>query len=126
MGSSEICFMEATQLAQRIRAKELSAREVMEAHLAQIESVNPKVNAIVTQVQPEQALSRALALDEALARGDETARLRHEAPLARAIPISSSPLKMGSMSYTSAACMPEMTGSFAMKKSPSRMPTSSS
>ena len=48
MSQSELCFMEATELVQRIRTKEVSCVEVMEAHLAQIERVNPKVNAIVT------------------------------------------------------------------------------
>ncbi len=48
MEKHEICFLPAGELARRIRAKELSAAEVMEAHLAQIERVNPKVNAIVT------------------------------------------------------------------------------
>ena len=48
MSSPEICFLTATELARRIREKDLSAREVMEAHLAQIDRVNPKVNAIVT------------------------------------------------------------------------------
>ena len=43
MSTDDICFMTATELARRIRAKELSAREVMEAHLTQIERVNPKV-----------------------------------------------------------------------------------
>ena len=41
MPDTEICFLTATELARRIRAKELSAREVLEAHLAQIERVNP-------------------------------------------------------------------------------------
>ena len=38
----------ATELAAGIRAREFSAREVMEAHLARIAAVNPRVNAIVT------------------------------------------------------------------------------
>lgn len=62
----EICFLEATELARRIRAKELSAAEVMRAHLARIERVNPRVNAIVTLL-PERAMDRARAADEALA-----------------------------------------------------------
>ena len=49
-----ICFLTATELARRIRAGRFSASEVMEAHLAQIERVNPQVNAIVTLL-PEQA-----------------------------------------------------------------------
>jgi len=80
MGASELCFMTATELARRIRARELSAREVMEAHLAQIERVNPKVNAIVTLL-PERALDGARAADEALARGDAVGAL-HGLPIA--------------------------------------------
>ena len=69
MADSQICFMTATELAGYIRAKELSATEVMEAHLAQIERVNSIVNAIPTLL-PEQALAQANAADEALARGE--------------------------------------------------------
>ena len=43
MSCTEICFMTANELAQRIRKKELSAREVMAAHIAQTERVNPQV-----------------------------------------------------------------------------------
>ena len=45
---TNLCFLPATDLAHRLRKKEISAREVLSAHLAQIERVNPKVNAIVT------------------------------------------------------------------------------
>jgi amidase len=55
-------------MAKLIRAGKLSAREAVEAHLAQIESVNPKVNAIVT-LAAEQALERAFEADEAQAAG---------------------------------------------------------
>ena len=70
MPNTEICFLTATEMARRIRAKELSAIEVMEAHLEQIERVNPKVNAIVTFL-PEQAREQARAADKALAQGEE-------------------------------------------------------
>jgi amidase len=80
MSSSELCFMTATELAARIRARELSAREVIEAHLAHIERVNPQVNAIVTLV-PEQALEQARAADAALARGAAAGPL-HGLPIA--------------------------------------------
>ena len=46
----ELCALTATELARRIRQKQVSARDVMAAHLARIERVNPKVNAIVTLV----------------------------------------------------------------------------
>src|SRR5438874_12629816 len=45
-----------------IRARQVSATEVMQAFIAQVERVNPKVNAIVTFL-PEQALKAAKALD---------------------------------------------------------------
>src|SRR4051794_31724415 len=69
MPSIDLCFLTATELAARIRAKELSAREVMDAHLAQIERVNPQVNAIVTLL-PERALEGARVADEAPAPGE--------------------------------------------------------
>ncbi len=61
----DLCFLPATELAQRIRTRDLSAREVVEAHLAQIERVNPRVNAIITLVA-ERALADADAADETL------------------------------------------------------------
>src|SRR5713101_8396467 len=67
---AEICFMRATDLAAMIREKKLSAREVMQAHLRQIERVNPKVNAIVTLVDEDKLLAQARAADDIIARGD--------------------------------------------------------
>ena len=64
---AEITFISAIELAARIRNKQVSARDVMAAHLAQIERVNPKVNAIVTLVA-DQAMAAALRADETLAR----------------------------------------------------------
>jgi len=59
---TELCFTPARKLARLIRAKKLSATEVMRAFIARIERVNPKLNAIVTFL-PEQALKAAKALD---------------------------------------------------------------
>jgi amidase len=78
--AADLCFQTATELARRIRARDLSAREVMAAHLAQIERVNPRVNAIVTLVA-EQALARAAEADERLARGEPVGPL-HGLPVA--------------------------------------------
>ena len=80
MSDSEICFMTATELALRIRARNLSAVELMRAHLDQIDRVNPVVNAIVTLL-PEQALEHASAADEAVARGEDVGPL-HGIPIA--------------------------------------------
>jgi len=68
---SELCFTPARALARMIRARKVSATEVMKAFIAQIERVNPTVNAIVTFL-PEQALKAAKAVD----------RKRSNAPLA--------------------------------------------
>ncbi len=80
MSASELCFMTASEMAHLIRTKELSARDVMAAHLAQIERVNPKVNAIIT-LDAEGALQQAAAADEALAHG-ETVGTLHGLPIA--------------------------------------------
>jgi amidase len=60
----------ASELAAGLREGAFSAREVMEEHLARIEAVNPRVNAIVTLVEPEQALAAADAADARRARGE--------------------------------------------------------
>jgi len=75
-----ICSLTATEMAALIRARELSAREVMEAHLERIERVNPQVNAIVTLL-PERALESAAQADEAQARGESLGPL-HGLPIA--------------------------------------------
>src|SRR5687767_698623 len=61
--------MTATDLAAHIRARKVSVTETVQAHLAQIERVNPKVNAIVT-LTAERALDEARVKDAALARGE--------------------------------------------------------
>jgi amidase len=65
---AEICFLTATEIARRVRAKEVSAVEVMEAHLARINRLNKEVNAIVTLL-PERAMDGARTADDILARG---------------------------------------------------------
>ena len=80
MNATDICFLTAVELARRIRSRQISCVEVMEAHLAQIDRVNPQVNAIVTY-HPERALEGAQAADDALARGDDVGVL-HGLPVA--------------------------------------------
>src|SRR2546423_13169812 len=64
-----VVFSSTTQLAAAIRARHVSATEVLEAHLAQIATHNPALNAIVT-MDAEQARKRAHEADESLARGE--------------------------------------------------------
>jgi amidase len=59
---TELHYLPARQLARLLRARKVSATEVMRAFIAQIERTNPAVNAIVTFL-PEQALKAAKALD---------------------------------------------------------------
>jgi amidase len=67
-------------MARLIRAKKLSAREALAAHLKQIDRVNAKVNAIVTLV-PEMATEAAKLADEMQARGEKLGPL-HGLPVA--------------------------------------------
>jgi amidase len=62
-------FSSATQLAGAIRGGRVSAREVLSAHLAQIATHNPALNAVIT-LDAERATERAREADEALARGE--------------------------------------------------------
>ena len=65
---SDIVFLTASEMAHKIREKELTAVEVVEAHLSQIYAFNPQVNAVVT-IDAEGALKRAKEADMALNQG---------------------------------------------------------
>jgi len=78
--STELCFRPAQELTGLIRSGELSSRELLEAHLAQIDRVNPHVNAITTYL-PEEARAIAAAADERFAQGQECGPL-HGLPVA--------------------------------------------
>ena len=67
---SEIWQLSATELAQRIAQRDLSSTEVMKAHLARIEAVNPALNAIV-RVLADEARSAAELADRRLASGEK-------------------------------------------------------
>jgi amidase len=67
--TNPIVTSSASELAEAIRSKKLSSREIIEAHLARISEVNPKLNAIV-QLTADSAREQAEAADAALARGD--------------------------------------------------------
>ncbi len=65
---SELVFLEASVQAALIAARQVSAAELLQAHLDQIERVNPQVNAVCTLVA-EQALQAAQDADARQARG---------------------------------------------------------
>jgi len=65
-------LVELTAVEQRrlVATREVSASELLDAHLARIEAVNPAVNAIVA-LDPDVARHRARTVDDALARGED-------------------------------------------------------
>lgn len=74
------CLLTARTLAAALRCRELSAREVVAAHLDRIERLDPLVNAVVTRV-PERAMAEAAAADARLVAGEPVGPL-HGLPIA--------------------------------------------
>lgn len=66
--SQELCFLSIEDLAQAYRARRLSPVEVTRAVFAQLDRVNPLINAVV-RTAPEQALEQARLAEERLAHG---------------------------------------------------------
>ncbi len=77
---SELIWLTATEQAELIKRRDISAQELVQAHLEQIEAVNPRLNAIVTYL-PELALELAQAADAKQTRGEELGVL-HGLPIA--------------------------------------------
>ncbi len=70
MSSSEnLCLLSARELVRLISSGEASAVEVLDAHMARIERLNPRINAICTLV-PDRALAEASEVDRRRAAGD--------------------------------------------------------
>jgi len=67
--------MDATALSRALAARRLSAVDVMTSCLAQIDRVNPAVNAICTLRDRDQLLAEARAADEQLAKGERAGPL---------------------------------------------------
>lgn len=63
-----LIYQPLSVLIQAIQSKQISSVELIKAHIQRIESVNPKLNAIV-HFLPEQALEQAQKADTALAQG---------------------------------------------------------
>jgi len=79
--TSDLHWWTARDLARAIRARELSAREVVSRHLDRIAAVNPRVNAVVT-LRAEEALLEADAADRRAARAGEDLGPLHGLPIA--------------------------------------------
>ncbi len=70
VAGTDLWRMGAVELAEAIRSRQASSREVIEAHLRRIEAVNPSVNAI-TILLAGQALEAATAADRVAAAGGD-------------------------------------------------------
>jgi amidase len=70
----------ARAMAAAVKAREISARELLDLHLARIDQTNPTVNAVVS-LDVERAQAGAEAADQQTARGDSTGPL-HGLPFA--------------------------------------------
>ena len=71
---TELWRLDASEIAARVSARDLSATEVTEQSLQRQQQVNPAINAVV-QALPEQALAAAAAVDERIARGESAGPL---------------------------------------------------
>src|SRR5262245_28692366 len=71
---NEIWQLSATDLARRVARRQLSSAEVVDAHLARIDAVNPALNAVV-RVLAEQAREAADLADRRLAAGESVGPL---------------------------------------------------
>ena len=68
---AELHWMSAFDLAGMIRRRELKPSELVAASLSRIEALNPKFNAFCA-LRAEEAMAEARALDEKIARREET------------------------------------------------------
>jgi Asp-tRNA(Asn)/Glu-tRNA(Gln) amidotransferase A subunit family amidase len=80
MTDLELCFTPATELARRVRSKEISPVEVISNSLARIEEINPRLNCFCF-VYPEEALALARAAEAAVMAGKPLGPL-HGVPIA--------------------------------------------
>ncbi len=76
---TEPAFASATELARKIRAKEVGSAELLAFYLDRVDRFNPNLNAIIVQIRDE-AMDRAQAADAALARDEHWGPL-HGVPM---------------------------------------------
>src|SRR5258708_9573317 len=99
---SECWTFGALVLAQAIRSRRTSSREVMMAHLDRIQRVNPELNA-VTRVMADAALAAADQADIVLASGAQVGQL-HGVPISvkENIDVAGSPTTHGVVAFADA------------------------
>ncbi len=65
--TTELTFLSACEMAEQVRERKVSPVELVEAHFARIEKINPQINAFV-QLDRERALAQAQAAEAAVTR----------------------------------------------------------
>jgi amidase len=76
---SELAYSSAVAIAEKIRRREISSREAVDYFLARVETLDKRINSVVT-IDAERARTEADAADAALARGELRGRL-HGVPM---------------------------------------------
>jgi amidase len=71
---NDLCQLPAHELVRLMSSGTLSCREVVEAHLARIDVVNPALNALVEATDPQACLDAADEADGRAARGEQLGR----------------------------------------------------
>ena len=70
----DIWRLSASDLAQKIKARKISAREATQAALRRIDAVNPAINAVVAH-KPDESMAQADAVDAVIAKGGDAGML---------------------------------------------------
>jgi amidase/aspartyl-tRNA(Asn)/glutamyl-tRNA(Gln) amidotransferase subunit A len=80
MGADDFAYLSATEIAARIRRRDVSPVEVMDATLTRIDQRNPSLNALIF-LDPDGARKEAKRAEDAIMRGDAVGPL-HGVPAA--------------------------------------------
>ncbi len=70
MNNEALCDLDALDLSRSIQTRQVSCREVMQAHLSRIQRLNPAVNAIVAMRTEDELIKESDRCDAELARGE--------------------------------------------------------
>ncbi|WAS53706.1 amidase [Burkholderia ambifaria] len=70
VAAGDLCDLPARTMLALLKSRQISACELLDSHLARIAMINPRVNALVTVVDPDALRARARELDTRWARGE--------------------------------------------------------
>ncbi|MDR5856520.1 amidase [Caballeronia sp. LZ062] len=116
-----IVSLDACALSKAIHARDVSCAEVMQAHLAHVDRLNPRVNAIVAMQDRDVLLALALERDAQLSRGESLGPLhgfpqapKDILPVAGMVTTKGSPLFAGERNLSDAMVFERMRGAGAI------------